>query len=65
MERTIEEIGVVSASSDDPGFLDNIRASADVQAADEELEVYVEDDPDGADGKPVTDIPQPDWNNPE
>jgi len=64
VERAIEEIGIVSATSDDPDFLENIRESTDVQAAEEELEIFLEEDPEGADGQPITDVPQPDWNDP-
>jgi len=65
VERAIEEIGIVSVSSDEADFLDQIREDSEVHAADEELEVYIEEDPEDADGKPITDIPQPDWDDPD
>lgn len=64
VDRAVEDIGIVSVKSDDRNFLDNIRENEDVQAADEEFEVYLEEDPEAADGQPVTDIPQPDWDDP-
>ncbi|MGG1572481.1 S8 family serine peptidase [Fictibacillus sp. NRS-1165] len=64
VERVVEEIGVVEAKSASPDFLAKVKADTNIQAADKELEVYLEDDPNPADGQPITSIPQPDWNNP-
>ncbi|WP_234293306.1 S8 family serine peptidase [Fictibacillus sp. FJAT-27399] len=64
VERVVEEIGVVEAKSSSPDFLAKVNADSNVQAADKELEVYLEDDPNPADGQPITSIPQPDWNDP-
>lgn len=66
VETVVEDIGIVSASSDDPDFLDKLSASSDVLAAEKELEVFLdEEEPDAADGQPITDIPQPDWDDPD
>lgn len=67
--RTIGDVGIVEATSSDASFLANIRSNTDIQAADEELQVYLDGDdaqtpPGNADGKTITTIPQPDWNNP-
>ncbi|MGG1676675.1 S8 family serine peptidase [Neobacillus sp. NRS-1170] len=64
VERVIKEIGILEAASSDPAFLSSIKQDTNVQAAEKELEVYLEDDPNPADGMPITTIPQPDWNNP-
>ncbi|MDN4071713.1 S8 family serine peptidase [Fictibacillus terranigra] len=64
VERVVEEIGVVEAKSASPDFLAKVKADTNIQAADKELEVYLEDDPNPADGQPITSIPQPDWNDP-
>jgi subtilisin family serine protease len=62
----VEEIGIVSASSDNPDFLDKLTESKDVLAAEEELEIFLdEEEPEAADGQPITDIPQPDWDDPD
>ncbi|MCM3731184.1 S8 family serine peptidase [Fictibacillus nanhaiensis] len=58
IERVIEEIGVVEARSSDPDFLSDIKKDKNVQAADEELSVYLEEELNPADGKPITSIPQ-------
>lgn len=51
--RTIPEVSIVEASSANPSFLQNIRQDEDVQAANEQLELYIEDEPAAADGKKV------------
>lgn len=51
--RTISEVSIVEASSANPNFLQNIRQDTDVQAANEQLELYLEDEPYAADGKKV------------
>jgi lantibiotic leader peptide-processing serine protease len=58
IERVIEEIGVVEAKSSDPEFLSDIKKDKNVQAADQELSVYLEEELNPADGKPITSIPQ-------
>ncbi|WP_139492631.1 S8 family serine peptidase [Brevibacillus dissolubilis] len=64
VERAIPEVGIVSVTSDNAAFLSTIRGDQQVAAADVELEMYLEGEPQAADGQPVTDIPQPDWNDP-
>lgn len=62
----VEEIGIVSATSDDPDFLDKVKESKKVLAAEEELEIFLdEEEPEAADGQPITDVPQPDWDDPD
>ncbi|MGG1664406.1 S8 family serine peptidase [Brevibacillus sp. NRS-1366] len=62
----VEEIGIVSATSDDPDFFDNVAAFKDVLSAEEELEILLdEEEPEAADGQMITDVPQPDWDDPD
>lgn len=66
VETVVDEVGIVSASSNDPDFLDRIKEERDVLAAEEELEIFLDQEkPDAADGQPITDIPQPDWDDPD
>lgn len=66
VETVIDEVGIVSATSDDPDFLEKIREDKEVLAAEEELEIFLdEEEPEAADGQPITDIPQPDWDDPD
>jgi subtilisin family serine protease len=65
VERAIEEVGIVSATSNEPDFLDKILENNEIQVAEEELEIFLEEDPDGADGQPITDVPEPDWDDPD
>ncbi|MBY6037280.1 S8 family serine peptidase [Fictibacillus nanhaiensis] len=64
VERVIEEIGIVEASSSSSAFLENVKKFSDIHSANKEYTVYLEEDPNPADGKPITSIPQPDWNDP-
>lgn len=53
VERVIEEVGIVEVASADPMFLSNIKKDSNVQAADYELEAYLEpQDPDFTPGTP-------------
>lgn len=65
VERVIEEIGIVEASSSSSAFLENVKKVTDIQSADKEYTVYLEEDPNPADGQPITSIPQPDWDDPD
>ncbi|MCX7569112.1 S8 family serine peptidase [Tumebacillus sp. DT12] len=62
--RAIPEVGIVEATSANGSFLTAIRANTNVSAAEEELEIFLENDPNPADGKPITSIPQPNWEDP-
>lgn len=42
VERVIEEVGIVEVASTNPSFLTNMKKDANVQAADQELEAYLE-----------------------
>lgn len=60
--RTISEVSIVEASSANPDFLQNIQQDTDVQAVNEELELYIEDEPQAADGKKIDLIPNAQGN---
>lgn len=68
--RVMPEIAGLEVQSDNPNFLSNLKAVKDIQAANVELVVKLNDkriNPQTADGQPVTDIPQADktdvyWN---
>lgn len=52
--RAIPEVGIVEVESAQPGFLSTIRSHKDIQAADLEMEMYLETEPAAADGQKVT-----------
>lgn len=68
--RVMPELAGLEVQSDNPNFLSNLKAVKDIQAANVELVVKLNDkriNPQTADGQPVTDIPQADntdvyWN---
>ena len=45
IQRVIPEIGIIEVVSTQPSFLSKIRTNTNIQAADEELPVYLEDEP--------------------
>ncbi|USG65303.1 S8 family serine peptidase [Brevibacillus ruminantium] len=66
VETVVDEVGIVSVTSNDPNFLKNIKKDKTILAAEEELEVYLDQErPEAADGQPITDVPQPDWDDPD
>lgn len=61
--RVMPEVAGLEVQSSNPSFLDNLKGIKGIQAANEELIIKLDDqkiDPQTADGKPVTDIPQAD-----
>lgn len=61
--RVMPEIGGLEVQSDNPNFLANLKGVKDIQAANVELVMKLDNekvDPQAADGQPVTDIPQAD-----
>ncbi|MFJ8353313.1 S8 family serine peptidase [Bacillus paramycoides] len=68
--RVIPAIGAMEVKSSNPSFLDNLKGVSSIQAANQEVFHALDKEeirPTAADGKPVTDIPQPEnidsyWN---
>ncbi|MFD3448222.1 S8 family serine peptidase [Microbacteriaceae bacterium 4G12] len=66
VSRVISKVGALEAKSSNPQFAKKMKMSGGVQAINEEFVHklnYKKIDPKAADGKPVTDIPQPENTN--
>ncbi|MFC4768302.1 S8 family serine peptidase [Effusibacillus consociatus] len=55
--RTIAEVGIVEAASNNPSFLPSLRSNPEIEAADEEIELYLEDDPQADEAGSKTFVP--------
>ncbi|AEI41766.1 S8 family serine peptidase [Paenibacillus mucilaginosus] len=56
--RALPELGGLEVESDRPDFLSNLSGVSGIRAANREMVHKLDPDPAGADGLPVTDIPQ-------